>query len=118
MSDSLPVLDDEAIRRLLRIGGADLLQRLAAVYLEQGPARLQALADGVDAGDADAVRRAAHTLKSTAGNVGARRLQQSAERAEELAAAGRIDAALAQAILREYEESAAALRRAVEESRT
>jgi HPt (histidine-containing phosphotransfer) domain-containing protein len=110
-----PVLEPMAIDRLLRLGGADLVRRLAELYLEQGPERLQALADGVARSDAALVERAAHTLKSTAGNVGASRLQHSAQAVEALAGEGVIDSALAARIRAEFEESAAALRRAVQE---
>jgi HPt (histidine-containing phosphotransfer) domain-containing protein len=110
-----PVLDQAALQRILRIGGPALLRNLAGMYLELGPGRLQALADGVAAGDADQVRRAAHTMKSTAGNVGAVRLQHSAEHVEQLASEGVIDADAAARIRREFDESATALRGAVEE---
>lgn len=113
-----PVLEPAAIDRLLRLGGADLVRRLVELYLEQGPDRLQALADGVAQSDAALVERAAHTLKSTAGNVGATRLQQSAQAAEALAGEGVIDGGLAERIRSEFEESAAALRRALGELAT
>ncbi|MBR9990172.1 MAG: Hpt domain-containing protein [Gemmatimonadetes bacterium] len=87
---------------------------MAELYLEHGPLRIRALREGAAAGDADQIERAAHTLKSSAGNLGAVRLQRLAEGLEAAAAAGVIDRDAIERTVHEYEESAAALRSMLE----
>jgi HPt (histidine-containing phosphotransfer) domain-containing protein len=110
-----PVLADAAFERLRRIGGATLLRQMIELFLEYGPDRTDALVDGVMAGDAAQVERAAHTLKSTAGNLGAVRLQHAAQAVETAAAQGEVAGELTERLLAEYEESTTALRRVLEE---
>jgi HPt (histidine-containing phosphotransfer) domain-containing protein len=111
----LPVLDRTALDRLLRLGGQPLLQQMIELYLTHAPERLDALEQGLQAGDPGQVERAAHTLKSSAGNLGARRLQHSAEAVEALAARGVVDAELAARLREDHEASTGALRSALEE---
>jgi HPt (histidine-containing phosphotransfer) domain-containing protein len=113
MSDE--TLDRSALLRLERLGGAKLLRQMIGLYLEHGPGRVQAIADGVADRDAAAIERAAHTLKSSAGNLGALRLQHAAEALEAVAASGMVDEQLAQRVQAEYAESEAALRNTLEE---
>lgn len=108
-------LDGVALDRLARLGGTPLVRQLIELYLAHGPERIDALLTGAAAGDAAAVERAAHTLKSTAGNLGAARLQHTAEEVETLAAAGMIDAALTDRLRVAYDESVAALQRGLRE---
>lgn len=89
-----PVLDAAAQDRLRRIGGGKLLAQMIDLFLKHGPERIGAIRSAAAAGDAAALERAAHTLKSSAGNLGAGALQDAAARAEEQAASGHIDAAL------------------------
>lgn len=110
-----PVLDDAALVRLHRIGGPDLVRRLIELYLSNVEDRIGMLTRGAAEGDASQVELAAHTMKSSAGNVGAIRLQQTAEALEASARSGVIDALLVARLVHEYEESAAALRQALEE---
>lgn len=110
-----PSLNGTALARLRRIGGASLVRQMVDLYLAGGPARVQAIAEGAAAGDATRVERAAHALKSSAGNIGAEQLQHTADALEALAAEGNIDMALVARLVREYDESADALARALEE---
>jgi HPt (histidine-containing phosphotransfer) domain-containing protein len=110
-----PVLDGTALERLRRLGGPDLVRRLVELYLANGPERMRSLSDGAAEGDADRVERGAHTMKSSAGNLGAVRLQRTAEALEASAAEGTIDSQLVARLVREYDESAAALRSLLEE---
>lgn len=107
--------DTSAIARLERIGGAKLVRQMIGLYLDNGPARVQSILDGVAADDAARVELAAHTLKSSAGNVGAVHLQHTAQLVETAAAAGTFDTALTRQLETQYHESAAALLRALEE---
>lgn len=70
-----PVFDYEDF--LHRIDGdVDLLKEVIEIFLEDTPALLANLYAGIRSGDAEAVERAAHTLKGSAANISAKRLQQ------------------------------------------
>ncbi|MDB4906086.1 MAG: hypothetical protein JWO05_870 [Gemmatimonadetes bacterium] len=81
-------IDAAAIERLQRFGGGKLLREMIALFIEHAPTRVQAARAGMDAGDADAVRMALHSLKSSAAQLGAMTLQDACARGEELARAG------------------------------
>lgn len=86
MSD---VVDDEVLQRLRDLGGQSLVRRLVALFEENVPARLEAAQSGLAAGDLAAVEQAVHSMKSSAGNVGAYELMDLAEAAEVEAEQGR-----------------------------
>jgi HPt (histidine-containing phosphotransfer) domain-containing protein len=111
----LSTLDPVAVERLRRIGGSTLARQMIELFLELGPGRVTELADGVAAADAGRVERAAHTLKSTAANLGAVRVQELAAALEERAGRGVIDATLAEAMMPAWEQSVAALRGILED---
>ncbi|HKK93609.1 MAG TPA: Hpt domain-containing protein [Longimicrobiales bacterium] len=85
--DDVPVLDEGALQRLDEWGGAKLRRQMARLYLENARRRLDqiddALADGDDLGG---VEMAAHSLKSSAANVGLMRVSVLAARVEDAAA--------------------------------
>jgi HPt (histidine-containing phosphotransfer) domain-containing protein len=81
MSDK-PDLDDTALARLRRVGGEQLVRQMVALFLESTPQRLVVARTGEQQGDREAVTRAMHALKSSAGNVGALRLQDLASHLE------------------------------------
>jgi PAS domain S-box-containing protein len=57
---------------LSHVGGdAELLRELAGVFLKEAPGMLAAVREAVQAGDANRLKRAAHTLKGSAGTFGA-----------------------------------------------
>lgn len=97
--DPLPVMDPAALERLNRIGGQGFLVEMVELFLEHAPQRLATANEALAEGDLKTVYRAAHSLKSTAANVGAARLQALAAELEERAAAG--DAAVAGPMLEE-----------------
>jgi two-component system, sensor histidine kinase and response regulator len=73
------------LRRMEAEGMPGLAARLVRTYLENSRRLLVELQAAMDAGDADGVRRAAHSVKSTAANIGANVLSQIG-RALEMAA--------------------------------
>ena len=99
-------IEGAALDRLLRIGGQEFLLEMIDLFLENAPQRIRAARDAVEAGDADGVYRAAHSLKSTAANLGARPLQRLAERLESRAAEGDVEALppLVEEVARRYEQ--------------
>jgi len=64
--------------------------------------QIAAIREGIDNNQSDAVRRAAHTLKGTCGNLGAPEAAATAQELEKLAAGG--DLSRADANLRLLEE--------------
>lgn len=81
------VLDRQTVERLTRIGGAHLLEQLIDLFLAKAPHNLETLRD-VDSLASTEGKLVAHSLVSTAGNLGATRLSQLAHDLEvELAGA-------------------------------
>ena len=68
-ADGAP-LDAQKLDRLREVGPA-FLREIAAIYLDDAPARLAALRDAVQQQDAHAIATAAHAFKSGSGNIGA-----------------------------------------------
>jgi HPt (histidine-containing phosphotransfer) domain-containing protein len=84
----VPELDPAAIERLRRLGGDALTGKMASLFLGLAPERLRAAHEGLIAGDHDAIRRAAHSLKSSAGNIGAGAILEDSGRLEDAAESG------------------------------
>jgi HPt (histidine-containing phosphotransfer) domain-containing protein len=76
------------IRALSPAGGAALLARVLRAYLQDTPGQLQALGRAVAAADTDAIRKTAHSLKSSSANVGAEALAQLCRELEQLGRGG------------------------------
>lgn len=81
------VVESAALERLIRIGGQEFLLEMIELFLEHAPERVRAATEAAGMGDDQGLYRAAHSLKSTAANLGARTLQRVAERVEGRAAA-------------------------------
>ena len=80
-----PVLDRSLVEQLEVALGRSSVVELVQLFLETTVERLQALDQAITTGDVIAIRSEAHDLKSTSGNLGARRLWAQA-RALEVAA--------------------------------
>ena len=78
-------LDSAAIERLHKLGGPVLVRRMLDIFLENAPVRMADARRGIDEDNLDAVERGVHSMRSSAGNVGATRLMELAEEAEDLA---------------------------------
>ena len=92
-SRSLPMLDEAAIAALRDpdLGGdPEFLVEVVEAFLGDSPPRLQALRASLDRGDAEALGRAAHSLKGSSGNFGAMRMQTLCADIERLARAGEL----------------------------
>lgn len=76
----------EAIRSLQRPGRPDILARLVNIYLDKTPVLIADIQAGVSANDADRVKMAAHTLKSSSAYLGASTLAEQCEKLEQKAA--------------------------------
>ena len=91
------LLDQSVLASLRELGGEDdpgLFVELVELFLEDTPSRISDLGEAFESGDANAVERAAHALKSSAANLGAMQLSElfreleEAGRSEDLGRAG------------------------------
>ena len=76
------VLDMSVVEELLSFsddGDPELLLDLIQMFLDDGPSKVDAVTQGLAAGDFDKMERAAHSLKGSSGNLGARLLQDTCE---------------------------------------
>ena len=118
---SASVLPADVMNRESLLGLFDqdeaLLSELALLFLEDSPRLMQDIRAGVAAFDAEKVERAAHTLKGSVGNFGAKRGFELARRMEamgrshDLAGAPQALIALEEEISRISTELAAVVRR-------
>ena len=101
---AVPALDREALMNRVD-NDRELIGILADALREDGPARIADLRSALDANDFPAAKRAAHTLKGTAGNLAALQLAEVAKRAEHAVSAA--DATAGRAALATLEDSLA-----------
>ncbi len=79
------VLNPAALRRLEEWGGPTLVGKMVALFLENAPERMESIRSGAAEGNLSKVERGAHSLKSSAANLGAERLRDDASRMEKAA---------------------------------
>jgi HPt (histidine-containing phosphotransfer) domain-containing protein len=84
----VPIADEAVLSEVMAAtgGDAEFVRELVETYLADTPAQLEAMTTAVEADDAAALVRPAHTLKSSSATVGAMRLSSVAR---ELEMAGR-----------------------------
>jgi HPt (histidine-containing phosphotransfer) domain-containing protein len=83
--EELPLVEVVAVERLKEWGGNDLARKMVELFLSSTPERMAQIREGISSQDPETAERGAHSLKSSAGNVGGVRLQRLAEKAEALA---------------------------------
>jgi GAF domain-containing protein/CheY-like chemotaxis protein len=106
-------IDERALTRLSEGTGGDegFVSELIEQFVTEAPDLVAAMRTGFDAGDADGVRRAAHTLKSNAATFGANELAAGCAALEDAAKRGELGEAAASldAIARQLDVVRAAL---------
>jgi CheY-like chemotaxis protein len=106
-------IDERALTRLSESTGGDegFVSELIEQFVTEAPDLVAAMRTGFDAGDADGVRRAAHTLKSNAATFGANELAADCAALEDAAKRGELGDAPASldAIARDLDVVRAAL---------
>ncbi len=75
---------DTSLLDQLKSSRPQLHHRLLSTYLTYSPKMISALCDAVETGNATALHLAAHSLKSSSANVGARRISSLAKQLERL----------------------------------
>lgn len=108
-----PPIDPQAIAALreLATGDPNFMRDLIDVFLADTPARFADLDRAIETRDAELLRRAAHSIKGSAGNFGATALAELAWALEQAGRAAAFPDAAARlpAARQEYERVAAAL---------
>ena len=85
-------LDPAALDRLRRLGDGKFFTQMIDIYLDWSARKLAQARAGEQSGDLEAIESAAHSLKSSAANVGAIQVHDLAERIETLAREKQMDA--------------------------
>ena len=107
---------DEAVLDELRAsvqGDRAFVVELIDAYLADGATHIEAIGAAVDAGDADALVRPAHTLKSSSATLGAGRIAATARELEMLGRSGALDSGVGDLVGRvqgDWPATSAALR--------
>lgn len=94
MNDS-QIIDPQALDRLREWGGDKLAGQMVRLFLKNSGTRMEQIRVGVDDSDLDEAERGAHSLKSSAANIGAEILRTLATRMESAALDGNAEGARA-----------------------
>lgn len=91
----MPIVDERVLAELMASTGDDIgfLRELIETYLADTPLQFEAMGVAVDAANAAALVRPAHTLKSSSATVGAMRLSSIARELEVAGRSGSLDQA-------------------------
>jgi HPt (histidine-containing phosphotransfer) domain-containing protein len=79
------IIDPQALERLREWGGDKLASQMVRLFLKNSGIRMDQIRTGVEGGDLEEVERGAHSLKSSAANIGAELLRTLATRMESAA---------------------------------
>jgi len=106
------IIDQATFVNLTDLVGDDFIGELVETFFEEAPGLLAEMGRALDDGDAEAFRRAAHSLKSNGDSFGATRMAALARELETMGRAGRLDEARPKLLQLEaaYEEAAETLR--------
>lgn len=116
MAGDDPIIDPGAMGRLREWGGATLKVKMIELFLENAPERVQGVGRGLADEDFELAERSAHSLKSSAANLGAEAVRGLSARIEE--ALERKDTPMAKALLPELESKFEATLDALEKARS
>lgn len=79
-------LDEAVFENLRRLGGDEFVGELFTLFLDTAPVKIEEAIAGHKRGDLEIIEWAVHSLRSSAGNIGALRLQELCGQIEILAA--------------------------------
>lgn len=113
--NEVPVIDTGVLEELELATSASLVSKVVSKYIEEAATMLRKARSAAEAGDMEALRKAAHSLSGSSSTVGAMRLQElvssieancmNGEDEAALAKAGRLDA-VGQETCQQFEELA------------
>lgn len=95
VSTTGPMIDDAALAELLDLDrlSPGVFERVVRIYLDQAPTILRELRAAVDESEPERCSKAAHSLKSSSMNVGAKTLSALCKELESLGKRGSTDGA-------------------------
>ena len=101
----------DELRQLQREGAPDMVTRMIDAYMGSAPATRESLHEAIGVEDPEALRRSAHSLKSSSANLGATRLAEMCFKLERIGRGGSTKEAppLMEAFETEYERVRLAL---------
>ena len=105
-------LDPEVLQGLRELGDPGLFSELAEMFVRDAAERLAVLERALESGDAETVGRAAHTLKGSAGNMGASGMARICDDLQNVGAGG--DLTRAPGLVEELEKEFGRVRPALE----
>lgn len=85
-------IDPEALDRLREWGGEKLLSQMLRLFLDNSLVRMEQIREGAGPEGLERAEQGAHSLKSSAANVGARDVRALAAEIEERAGEGELEA--------------------------
>ncbi len=88
MTTEPTILDPAALERLEEWGGPGLSKEIVQLFLDHGPVRMDQIRGALDGEDLEVPERGAHSLKSSAANVGANHVHRVAGEVELAASQG------------------------------
>ena len=94
MSDA-QIIDPQALDRLREWGGEKLAGQMVRLFLKNSGTRMDQIRNGLAGSDLQETERGAHSLKSSAANIGAETLRTMATRMESAALDDSVDDARA-----------------------
>lgn len=106
------MLDPAALERLKDWGGPALAGKMVRLFLDTSPDRVAQVKAAFDGGAVKDAERGAHSLKSSAANLGATRLQEVSATMETLLSAEDVDGA--RALFGDFEDAHTHTLRALE----
>jgi len=89
--DAQSAVDPQALDRLREWGGEKLLNQMVRLFLDNSKTRMDQIRTGVEGGDSEEAERGAHSLKSSAANVGGTEVRRIAADMEAAAVRGEAD---------------------------
>jgi HPt (histidine-containing phosphotransfer) domain-containing protein len=94
-ADVVHPVDLEGFRTILREGGIEeALDAIIAQFVKDAPGRMAAVEEAVASHDADAINRAAHAFKSSAGTIRATSLTEALRQTEAAGKSGNLKIAV------------------------
>lgn len=88
------MINQEVFDKLLEIGGPNLARRVIELFFEHTPGKVQSLEQSLAQQDLKTMERTAHSIKSSAANLGLEELRQVAAELERSANQGDLEASV------------------------
>lgn len=86
------MINQEVFDRLFEIGGTPLAQRVIDLFFTHTPEKIASVEQSFEQGDLKTLERAAHSIKSSAANLGLEELREVSAELERAAHRGEADA--------------------------